>query len=140
MKSKVILFIISLITLSCSGTNYPDGFYCVEVDRYNPRTQKESAYTLTADIKDNKLVRLYFPNGGYMDYDDFEPCEISTGKTTFSDFNNIQFRVTIIKKGTDCFDAFPKLKRCSANTKSGKRCKNKTRNESGRCYLHDNNH
>lgn len=136
LNKYISILLLSFLFITCS-VSYPDGIYCVEVDRYNPRTQKESSYTLTAEVKDEKIIKLFFPNGGYMDYDDFEPSKISDGSTSFSDFNNVQFKVSIIKKGTDCFSAFPDLKRCSANNKSGTRCKNKTRNESGRCYLHE---
>ncbi len=139
MNLKYIFSFILFLLISCNISTISDGVYCVEVERYNPRTLKESSYTLTAEVKNEKLVRLYFPNGGYIDYDDFNPSNISSGTTSFSDFRGVQFKVKIIKKGTDCFDAFPELKRCTAITKSGERCKNKTRNKSGRCYLHDKN-
>jgi len=135
IKYLTVLFLS--VFLTTFGLSQTDGIYCAAVERYNPRTQKESSYTLTVDIKNKLLMRLYFPNGGYMDYNDFEPVKVKNNKTSFSDFKGIQFKVELIKKGTDCFDAFPKLKRCTAYTKSGARCKNKTRNKSGRCYLHD---
>ena len=42
---KQIFFI--LLLASCQSSML-DGTYCAEVDRYNPKTGKESAYTLLA--------------------------------------------------------------------------------------------
>ena len=45
-------------------------------------------YTLDADVNDNKLERLYFPKGGWLDFEDCELDEDLNGECTDENGNN----------------------------------------------------
>ena len=111
--------------------------FCADVKRYNPKTHKESEYRLTVLMEGEMLIQLNWPNGGHLDSDDFPPSKVINSETSFSDFNLIQYSIRILKKGGDCFDDVARARQCIANTKSGNRCKNKTDNKSGRCWVHN---
>ena len=128
--------IIGLIFIYCLNQNPSAGLHCADVKRYNPKTHKESEYRLTVLLDDEMLVQLNWPNGGHLDSDDFQPSKVINNLATFSDFNLIQYSIRILKEGGDCFDDVAKARQCIANTKSGRRCKNKTDNKSGRCWVH----
>lgn len=130
----LVIFLITSLMLSCVGDS-SDGTYCASIERYNPKTTKQSSYTLTVKLKKNKLVQINWPNGGHSDEEDFRPPSISNKKTSFSDYSGTQYKVELIKKSLDCFES--DLKQCSAITKKGKRCQNKTGRKSGICWHHD---
>ena len=136
MKSFFFIIIVLIYFTGCDSNSLLDGTYCAEVDRYNPKTGKQSSYTLTVEIEDNKIVQINYPNGGYSDSGEFKPAKISNRSASFSDFDDVQFSVDVFKKGADCFSNVAKAYQCASSTKSGKRCKNKTDNKDGRCHLH----
>lgn len=125
-----------LFLTSCSNKELTNGTYCAEVHRYNPKTGKESSYTLTIEISKGKLVQMNYPNGGHSDSGDFRPPVVKNGTVSFSDFNDVSFSVDVGRKGSDCFNNVAMAKRCIAMTKGGARCKNKTDNKSGKCSKH----
>ena len=120
---------------SFAKAQYSDGTYCAETSRYNPRTQKQSTYTQTVEVKNDEVVQLNWPNGGYSDSDDFEAKRIIGGKASLKDFSGVLYTVKILKKGSDCFGGI-ELVQCSGYTKSGNRCRNKTGHKSGKCHVH----
>ena len=132
---RITIGTILFLLCTVAKAQYSDGTYCAETSRYNPRTQKQSTYTQTVELEDEKVVQLNWPSGGYSDADDFEAKPIIGGKASLKDFSGILYTVKIIKKGTDCFAGI-ELVQCSGETKSGSRCKNKTGDRSGRCHLH----
>lgn len=137
MKSNILIAFAFLVFLSsCSNKELSNGTYCADVMRYNPKTGKESSYTLTVEISNGKLVQMDYPNGGHSDSGDFKPPTVKNSSVSFSDFNGANFSVDITEKGTDCFET-NKLSQCAAYTKKGSRCKNKTPNKSGKCWKHD---
>lgn len=137
MKNTLFILILFLqIIVSCNGQS--NGTYCADVDRYNPKTGTESTYRLTVGVENQKVVRLNWPNGGHSDSKDFAPVRISNNKVLFRTYDGVQFRIQLLKKGTDCFNSVSKSVQCSATTKSGARCRNKTDNESGKCWVHKN--
>lgn len=54
-----------------------DGNHVAEVDYYNPNTGTRSKYTLFVEVQNNELLRIFWPNGGYLD--DFEFVEFDSG-------------------------------------------------------------
>lgn len=131
-------FHLLILLMFLSGLAYAQsaGIYCADVGRYNPKTGKESSYRLTVGVENNQVVRLNWPNGGSSDSDEFAPAPIRNNKAVFRTYAGIDFVVTILRKGTDCFGDVPKAKQCIANTKAGSRCKNMTDNPSQRCHIH----
>lgn len=108
---KYAIYLILLLSLSTSCTGrvsnlsdntakseqtYTDGYYYAEVKYYNPKTETRSTYTLRVRVKDNKLVTLYFPNGGWLDDTHFTPPDISTGKASFTTDRNYHYEACII--------------------------------------------
>lgn len=99
-----IITIILLFSLSsCTGrssnigdTTYADGYYIAAVKYHNPKTGTRSTYTLRVRVKDNKLVTLFFSNGGWLDDSYFTPPKISKGKAKFKTDRNYEYVVTII--------------------------------------------
>lgn len=132
--SKILITLNLLLLLLTYGCTQSDGSFCADVKRYNPKTMKESAYTLVVDVEDQRLIRIYWPNGGYIDSGEFDPPSITNGGATFSDHKNVQYSVRLLKPGKDCFEGA--LEQCEGLTKKGQRCKNKTDHTSGRCHYH----
>lgn len=114
-----------------------DGSYCAEIDRYNPKTCKESAYTLLVDIDDNFLDAVHWPNGGHSDSDDFGTVKFDSKNVSFSDIKGTQYKIEITGNDSNCFPAGSQLKQCTGIKANGKRCKNKTGKPSGLCFRHD---
>ncbi len=52
---------------------FPSGEYIAEVSYINDKTGHEADYTLNVHVKDNRVTRIDFPDGGYIDSDDFDP-------------------------------------------------------------------
>lgn len=103
-KSFIPILILFLL-LSCKGNNdnkqhyvYPDGKYPAEVKYYNPKTGTRSTYTLKVRIKDDKLVTLYFSNGGWLDNSHFTPPDISSGVASFISDKGYRYNVRIVEE------------------------------------------
>ncbi len=52
---------------------FDDGEYCAEVKYYNSNSGKTSTLILPVEIEDNKLVKIKFTNGGWLDDTHFTP-------------------------------------------------------------------
>jgi len=95
---KTILYTLFLCTvLSCSA-KYTDGRLCAEIQYYNPKTGTRSTYTLPVNVKNSKLVRINWNNGGWSDETHFTPPNISTGKASFTTDRGYEYKVKIINK------------------------------------------
>lgn len=75
---------------------YKDGTYCAEVDYYYSNTGTSSTYTLEIEIEDNNLIKIYWPNGGWLDDSHFSPPDISNGKATFESDKGVEYTVRVI--------------------------------------------
>ena len=92
LKNILLLLLIGLL-FSCGGSSsyndsydedesydqedgYQDDAYCADVEYYNPNTGTRSTYQLNVDVEDNKLVKIHWPNGGWLDDDHFYPEEL----------------------------------------------------------------
>jgi len=105
MKSKISLIsiLILFLLLSCKGSSdgkqhytYTDGEYLAEISYYNPKTRTQSEYTLNIEIEDDKLVKIYWSNGGWLDDSHFIPSDISTGKAEFRSDRNYRYEISLI--------------------------------------------
>ncbi|MDH7514673.1 MAG: hypothetical protein QHI48_02190 [Bacteroidota bacterium] len=56
--------------------NFPDGIYEAEVQYNNPKTRYSATYTLDVEVADNVVVKIYFPNGGWLDEDHIIPNDL----------------------------------------------------------------
>lgn len=116
MKNFYILFLICIL-FSCknksSYTNsgneeaysdygYEDGDYCAEIQYYYSKTGTQSVYTLKVEIENNQLVKIYWPNGGWLDETHFTTPEISDGEASFESDQGVEYSVRIIGNAYDC--------------------------------------
>ncbi len=82
---------------------FNDGDYCSEVLVYNPHTGKKSHYNLTVTIFDNKLTKIYFPNGGWLDNSHFEPPKTNDNQIfEFTDDRDYEYTVAILNDIKEC--------------------------------------
>lgn len=81
---------------------YNDGIYCAKVSFYYSKTGSNSLYTLKVEIENNELVKIYWPNGGWLDNTHFNPPCIRDGNTTFVSDRGVELTVKIIGEGSEC--------------------------------------
>jgi len=119
MNRVLLIFAIEILCFDCKGAinktrdynssiyyqqeeiEYSDGTYCAEIDYYNSRTGTHSTYTLPVEIGDDKLVKIYWTNVGWLDESHFYAPDISDGTASFIDDREIEFEVEILNEG-DC--------------------------------------
>ncbi len=116
---------------------FSDGDYCAEVEYYNPNTGTESSYTLTVEVSNNEIVKINFPNGGYMDDEISDGTLDSSGETTFTNHKGYQYRVKIVGDAAGCYESVPMAEQCQGITEDGDQCQNETDNASGYCWQHE---
>lgn len=85
-----------------NNDGYPDGTYCASVEYYYSETGTQSTYTLKVDIEDNELVKIYWPNGGWLDNSHFTPPDISDGTVTFTSDRGVDYTIHILGEEGDC--------------------------------------
>ena len=79
---------------------YADGDYCATVRYSNPNTGTRSIYILNVEVEDGKLVKIHWPNGGWLDDSHFDPPHINeSGFTTFTADNGYEYDVLIKSEG-----------------------------------------
>lgn len=81
---------------------YDDGYYCAEVSYYYSKTGTNSLYTLKVEIENNELVKIYWPNGGWLDNSHFSPPSISDGNATFESDRGVEYTIKIIGEDGEC--------------------------------------
>lgn len=74
---------------------FEDGVYCADVEYYNPNTDEKSAYTLPVEVKDFRLIKIYWKNGGWLDESHFEPEDISEGTAEISSDKGYEYRIKL---------------------------------------------
>ena len=107
MKNYTLALISFFLLLSCTNENtenvtdeedssiLEDGKYCAEIDYFNPETESESTYQLFVDVENNLLIKIYWPNGGWLDQSHFEPPLIVDSETDFQSDKGYQYHVKI---------------------------------------------
>lgn len=87
--------------VSIDDNEYEDGTYCSKVTYYNPNTSTKSNYILNVEIEDGKLIKIYFPNGGWLDDSHFTPPELD--ENGYFDFISDQgYAYTVKITGPEC--------------------------------------
>lgn len=81
---------------------YKDGSYCAEVDYYYSETGTKSTYTLLVDIENNELVKIYWPNSGWLDNSHFSSPNIQSGQADFTSDRGVEYSIKILGKDEDC--------------------------------------
>jgi hypothetical protein len=81
---------------------YKNGDYCAEVNYYYSKTGTSSRYTLKVEIESNELVKIYWPNGGWLDHSHFNPPDISDGNARFESDKGVEYSVKIIGEDGEC--------------------------------------
>lgn len=116
-----------------------DGKYCAEVEYRNRHSGADSNYSLLVDVKDEKVNCIYWPQGGHLDSDHFNPTAIpDNGISLIKTFEGKEYSVKLIGPESTCDERFKdQLHQCKGITKEGNRCKRLTDNESGYCFQHE---
>ena len=105
----------ALVLVGCGGNSntnyssyseefgYQDGTYCAEVEYYYYKTGTRSTYTLEVEIESNELIKIYWPNGGWLDDSHFYPPDISDGYATFTSDRGMEYSIQIVGKEGECY-------------------------------------
>lgn len=80
-----------------SGKKYTDGEYNAEIKYYNSNTRKHSVYKLSVEVENGELVKIEWPNGGWLDDSHFSPPNISDGTASFKDDRGIEYDIRLIE-------------------------------------------
>lgn len=74
---KTLLFIVLLFVALLQSCGFSDASHDAVVKYYNPNTGTRNTYALDVVVEDNKVVRINFPNGGYLDDSHMGPARLS---------------------------------------------------------------
>jgi ribosomal protein L37E len=110
---KYILLSFSIVLFGCGGRDdssegrsiftgeYKDGTYCADVSYHNPNTGTSNTYTLNVEVENNELVKINWPNGGWLDDSHFSPQELDeNGYCSFESDKGYEYTVQIT--GSEC--------------------------------------
>ena len=61
---------------SNNNCNFKNDTYSATVDYNNPETNYSNTYTLEVDVEDCQVVKIYFPNEGWLDEDHISGADI----------------------------------------------------------------
>jgi hypothetical protein len=79
---------------------YEDGVYCALVKYYNPSSGSSNYYKLTVEVENGELVKMWWPNGGWLDNSHFTPPDVDdSGHCTFTSDKGYQFELFIDGEG-----------------------------------------
>ena len=74
--------------------NFENGTHAATVEYYNPKTQHKAKYELKVNVKDCKVIRINFPNGGWLDEDHIPQTQIDrTNEAMLTDDKGRQWKV-----------------------------------------------
>jgi hypothetical protein len=77
MKVVLSIALLIFVLFSCGNANkINDGKQCADVKLYNPSTGKRSTYILNVEVENNKLIIIYWANGGWLDDSHFNPPKL----------------------------------------------------------------
>lgn len=101
--------VILVLTLIFGGVatffiqeTYDDGIYCAEIHYYNPETGTNSQYFLSVSVKDGKLSKIHWPNGGWLDDSHFKAPKIWDGTASFTTDRDYEYEVEILNQDSTC--------------------------------------
>ena len=70
-----------IIENTYSGCKFEDGDYSATVDYNNSETGYSATYTLDVEVSDCQVIRINFPNDGYLDEDHISYADIDEDGT-----------------------------------------------------------
>jgi hypothetical protein len=85
-----------------TSSGYADGTYCAEVTYHYARTGTTSTYTLLVDVSDNRLVKIHWPNGGWLDETHYTGPDIEDGDASFTSDIGADYLVRIQGEEGSC--------------------------------------
>jgi hypothetical protein len=134
-RSKV--FIIILLSMIACKKGPPDGNYCAKVQFLHHERNKFSTLNLIAEVKNNQLIGLSFPEG-HTDTSSIKPVNIpQDGKFTAVSVKGTVYKVQMIGGADKCVKAH-NMVQCKGLSKDGVRCKRFTDSKNGLCWQHKN--
>ncbi|RZJ92918.1 MAG: hypothetical protein EOO60_06760 [Hymenobacter sp.] len=83
-------------------SGYANGTYCAEVTYYYSPTGTNSTYTLLVDVEDNHLVKIHWPNGGWLDQTHYNGPDIEDGDASFTSDVGADYTVRIQGEEGSC--------------------------------------
>jgi len=96
MKVAVSIILSVFVLFSCGNLNFTDGELCADVKLYNPTTGTHSSYILNVEVENNKLIKIYWPNGGWLDDSHFSPPQINkNGWCNFTSDKEKEYEIQI---------------------------------------------
>lgn len=85
---------------SKASQDFNDGKHCAAIAYHNPKTGKSSNYQLTVEILQNEVVKLHWPNGGWLDQSHFCCATLDgEGHTSFTSDKGYNYDVTVLSTG-----------------------------------------
>jgi hypothetical protein len=81
---------------------YHDGTFCAEVTYNNPKTGTNSNYILLIEVQNGNLVKINWPNGGWLDDTHFSPPDIESGHAEFTTNESTEYIIEITGNENDC--------------------------------------
>jgi hypothetical protein len=85
-KCNSVVGLVSLVVLilvsSCGGggnhssCDFDDGVHAATVNYSNSNTGYSNTYSLDVEVENCEVVRINFPNGGWLDSDHITPAEL----------------------------------------------------------------
>lgn len=84
-----------------------DGIYCSHIFYTNPKTAFSNTYDLNIEIKDNKIIKIYFKNG-FIDESHFSPPDLSNERPVIITFEGKIFNIYEIRTAA-CNNEKPEL-------------------------------
>ena len=105
----IVLFIFTLV-ISCRDNNnkskniFKDGVYCSSILYANPKTAFSNRYNLKIEIKEDKIIKIFFKSG-YIDERHFNSPNLSNGNPVITTYEGKIFNVyDISEKPCDNLD------------------------------------
>lgn len=80
----------------------PDGRYCAEVEYYYPKTGTQNDYRLIVEVKGERIYRIEWPNGGWLDDSHHSRPDISSGNARFESDRGVEYEVELINYSENC--------------------------------------
>jgi len=87
-----------------TANEYQNGTFCADIDFYNPKTGTSNTYSLNVDVNDGYVVKIHWPNGGWLDEDHFDSEKLSEdNKCDFTSDRGYKYSIEI--KGEECSES-----------------------------------
>jgi hypothetical protein len=79
-----------------------DGKYCADIEYFNPESGTKNIYNLFVEVENNSLIKIYWPNGGWLDDSHFEPTVIKDNIVHITSDRGYEYEIEIGKDFSEC--------------------------------------